>query len=127
MDRRAPVLLAAVVLTATSLGSADALAARRATHAEKRAITTAVKHSRLTSGVPDREYRVTGIRVATVAKGWSTAQLVGKGRYADRVQTTSAVLRRTSGHWRVRAVGGAGLGCGVPRAVARDLRLGRCH
>jgi hypothetical protein len=117
----------ALALAATALGSTEALAARKATHSESRAITAAVKHSRLTSGVPDREYRVSGIRVATVAAGWSTAQLSGKGRYADRVQTVSTVLRRRGGHWRVRAIGGAGLGCHVPRAVARDLRLGRCR
>lgn len=108
---------------ALAIVPAVALGARRASRADARAITAAVKHSPLTRLVPGSEYNVVDIRISTAARGWAKAGVVGKRGYVNRVQSAGVVLRFKAGHWRLRTIGGAGLGCGVPRAVARDLRI----
>jgi hypothetical protein len=118
--RRAVLL---TVIVAAALLADAALAARRPTVAERRAIVTAIHHSPLTRGVPAGEYRVAWIRIATTARGWAEALLVGRGPDAERVQTVAAILRRRRGRWRVSVVGGAGLGCRVPWSVRHDLGL----
>ena len=118
---RRVVFLAAIVTAALLADGAQA--ARRPTAAEKQAILSAIHHSPLTRGVPASEYRVAWIRIATVARGWAEALLVGRGPNAKRVQTVAAILQRRRGRWRVTVVGGAGLGCRVPWAVRRDLGL----
>jgi len=100
-----------------------ALGARGANGAEARAITAAVKHSSLTRLVPGYEYDVIDIRISTAARGWAKAAVLGRHRYVNQVQPAGVVLRLKGGHWRLRTIGGEGLGCGVPRAVARDLKI----
>ena len=110
--------LAAIVAVPTV-----ASARRGASSAEKRHITSAVKHSRLTSQVPDSHYDVKRIRLTTVAHGWARAEIVPRPKYAATAQGATALLRKVDGRWRVRNVGTDGLGCHIPRGVAADLRL----
>jgi hypothetical protein len=123
MRVRAIVAIVVLVLVLIAALVDRAEAARRPTAAEKRAIVAAVHLSPLTRDVPGGEYRVAWIRVATVARGWAEALLVGRGPNAARVQTVGAMLRRRAGRWRVTAVGGIGLGCRVPWSIRHDLGL----
>lgn len=118
-------VVAIVVLLAVLLVALvdRAQAARGPTPAEKRAIVAAIHSSPLARGVPARNYRVAWIHVATAARGWAEALLVGRGPNPKRVQTVGAVLHRRAGRWRVTVVGGIGLGCRVPGSVRRDLGL----
>jgi hypothetical protein len=111
------------VLVAAALLAESALAARRPTGAERRAIISAIHQSPLTHDVPPDDYRVAWIHVVTAVRGWAEALLVGRGPEAKRVQTLGALLQRRHGHWRVTVVGAIGLGCRAPWAVRRDLGL----
>jgi hypothetical protein len=111
------------VIVAASLLVNGALAARRPTGAEQRAILAAIHHSSLTRAAPAVGYRVASIRVATVARGWAEALLVPRRPNAGHARSLGAVLRRRAGRWRVTLVGGIGLGCRVPWPVRHDLGL----
>jgi hypothetical protein len=114
-------LAAAVALAALAV-AAPSFAARDPRPGERAAISRAVKHSRLTSAVPDYEYTVRGIRVSN--KGpFAKGETFGVGRYKDVVQPALVLLRKSKGRWRLIDIGGE-LSChDAPHAVFRDLRL----
>lgn len=88
---------------------APALAARRPSPAERRALVAALQRTAAT-----RHDQILAIRISTVASGWAFARLRGRD---------DAILRRHAGRWHVALVGGVGLGCRVPYDVRRDFRL----
>jgi hypothetical protein len=112
----------AVVVALAALAAAPSLAARNPRPGERAAISRAVKHSRLTSAVPDYEYTVRGIRVST--KGpFAKGETFGVGSYKSVVQPAFVLLKKSKGHWRLIDIGGD-LSCrDAPHAVFRDLRL----
>jgi hypothetical protein len=114
--------LAAVVALAALALATPSFASRNPKPGERTAISRAVKHSRLTSAVPDYEYTVRGIRVST--KGpFAKGEIFGVGRYKNMVQPAFVLLKKSKGHWRLIDIGGD-LSCrDAPRAVFRDLRL----
>jgi hypothetical protein len=62
------------------------------------------------------------VRVSTARKGWSAVYISPTKGNENTVQSDVASLKRRNGRWRVHQIGNGG-GCGVPRAVARDLKL----
>jgi len=66
-----------VAVTLSAL-SPTAIAARRPSRSESRAIVNAVKHSRLTRAVPTKEYNVVRIRISTAGHGWASAGILAK-------------------------------------------------
>lgn len=62
------------------------------------------------------------VRVATVRMGWSAVYIRPTRGNESAVQSDVASLKRRNGRWRVHQLGNGG-GCGVPRAVVRDLKL----
>lgn len=97
---------------------------RRATAATRRAatldaVTTAVRTSEFTEGVPASSYRVTGLRTSG---SWATVTLT-PAKNAE-LDPATVVLRRTSGTWSVVDLGTAGVGCDVaPAAAIAALKL----
>ena len=114
--------LAMLIPLAALATAAPCLAARNPRPGERVAITRAVKHSRLTSAVPDYEYAVRGVRVSTVGP-YAKGKTVGVAQYKNRVQPAFVLLKRKQGHWRLIDIGGE-LSCrDASAAVFRDLGL----
>jgi len=138
--RARTALAAAGLAIATGLmlaGSAAPAAApgsggRAASAAEARAITTAFRSSPLggVNKVPKAQYRITRIRVSTLAPTWATAQQVATAAGRNTFQPGYGVLVRLAntanapGPWVLVDVGTAFVGCDVaPARVLTNLRL----
>lgn len=123
----AAVLRSAVIVTvaATSLAvfAGSALASRPAHPGERRAIARAARTSPFTQGVRGK-FDVVRVRISTVDHHWARAALRPKRRYRDQLDTATAVLHKAHGHWKLRTLGTADVGCAIKRrAVRRDLGL----
>ncbi|MHB8659312.1 MAG: hypothetical protein ACYC91_15435 [Solirubrobacteraceae bacterium] len=97
---------------------ATAIASRAPSPATRAAILAAIHHKR---GLGDpRLYRVENVRVSTRGP-YARARTVPRNRALYQGQLV--ILRDQRGRWRVTDFGTAGVGCGLPRAVQRDLRV----
>lgn len=100
-----------------------AIASRPAGRDERRAIARAIRRSRYTQGLRGK-FDVVHVRISTVDRRWGTARLRPKPRYRRMFDTATAVVHRAHGHWSLRTLGTADLGCVIHRrAVRRDLGL----
>ena len=97
--------------------SCPSTGARRTSTLSK--ITTAVRRSEYTAGVPASSYAVTGLRTSG---SWARVTLQpGKSVELD---PATVVLRQTKGQWKVVDLGTAMVGCDVaPKATVKALRL----
>lgn len=121
------VLRAAVLLTVTAACLAvlagSAFASRPAHPGEQRAIARAAKRSPDTQGVRGK-FDVVHVRISTVDHRWARASLRPKRRFRGQFDTATAALHRAHGHWALRSLGTADVGCAIHRAaVRRDLGL----
>lgn len=83
-------------------------------------ITTAVRRSEFTAGVPSSQYAVTGLRTSGT---WATVTLAP--RKQAELDPATVLLRQSQGRWSVVDLGTAEVGCGVaPAATLRALKLG---
>lgn len=121
VDRRRLSPLLVVVILSLLGATTSASAARPATRSERAQLVSAIHHYHRGIAQPGRVH-VSSIRIST--KGpWARLNLVlplpsgGKDR-------AFAVAHRVNGHWKIKAVGSAGLGCGLPIRIAKDLHLG---
>ena len=98
-------------------GTARATNATRTSTLSK--ITTAVRRSEYTAGVPASSYAVTVLRTSG---SWARVTLQpGKSVELD---PATVVLRQTKGQWKVVDLGTAMVGCDVaPKATVKALRL----
>ena len=123
MVLRSAGLLAVSAVACLALCAGSALASRPAHPGEKRAIARAVKSSPDTQGVRGK-FDVVHVRISTVDAHWARASLRPKRRYRNQLETATAALHRGHGHWSVRSLGTADVGCAIhPAAVRRDLGL----
>ncbi len=118
-------MLRTVLLAATCLAlcAGSALASRPAHPAEHRAIAHAARSSQATQGVRGK-FDVVALRISTVDRHWAGGLLRPKKPYRNQLDTATAVFHLAHGHWRLRTLGTADVGCTVPsHAVRRDLAL----
>lgn len=115
MRRRVSVLTVAVLLGA----STTALASRAPSRSARRAIVAAIHHDREVGISSD--YRVVDIRVSSRGP-YARAGTVPRNRSIS-YQGQLVVLRHSHGRWRVIEFGSAGVGCLLPPAVQRDLKV----
>lgn len=119
INRSSTAFAVAALLVAMGALSATALAHRAPTPRERSAITGAIRRSSETRMLPC--FRVRGIVVSTVGP-WARARV--QPCNPARYDGADAVVRRAHGHWTLRELGTALVGCDVvPRAVRRDLRI----
>jgi hypothetical protein len=123
---RTPIaLLCALVLTAALL-AAPALASKRATHAQARAVAKAVRTTSLggANKVDRRWYRVTGVRISSLSPSWAIAHQRATRAGRGRFQPAYFILIQPQGarSWTVVSLGTALVGCGAaPDSVLADL------
>ena len=85
------------------------------------AISTAIKHSDLTSQVPSDDYQVVDAKLSRSDPAWAWAQLLPVTDTIDRAQ---GVLHRTASGWQLVQLGSYEVGCSVaPTQVLADLAL----
>jgi hypothetical protein len=110
------VLLGAIALIAAG----SAFGARPATRSERAQLVSAVRHHHNGIAHPNRVH-VPKILIST--KGpWAKLRLVLR-LPGGKKDIAFAVAHKTNGRWKIVSVGSAGLGCGLPTRVARDLHL----
>jgi hypothetical protein len=100
-----------------------AQAAHEPTFAQRKIIVRTVHDSKLTGAVSDDRYDVRHIALSDVR---TPGRLYGRiviVPHDNRLDGATGVVRRFHGHWRLIDLGTAGVGCRLPRAVRRDLRL----
>ncbi|RNI24345.1 hypothetical protein [Flexivirga caeni] len=108
-----------VVVPATTHVAVHRSPARHTTANEDRQITAAILHSPLLGVVKPGNVAVSGIRYS--GSTWAAALATPKNGQTDPAQV---LLQKTSGHWQVRDLGTAGVGCGIaPAAVRAHLGL----
>ena len=122
---RAFMVVCAVIVVMTSAAAAQAF--RRPTASERAAIIRTVRVYVDTSdccAVISR-IKVYGIRVSTVNRRWAMIYMNGYDESGQEVGQVNAALHKglLTGRWSVRNFGTGGLGCGMPLAVRRDLRV----
>jgi hypothetical protein len=89
--------------------------------ADAAAITAAIRHSELTSQVPQDAYQVVGAKLSRTDPAWAWAQLLPVTGTIDRAQ---GVLHRTAAGWQLVQLGTYEVGCSVaPPQVRADLGL----
>jgi hypothetical protein len=123
VDRVARALAALLLIGCVC--ATGALASHSPSRSERSQISSAVRHSSLTAGVPGYEYRITRIRISTRGP-YASVLLIGVGSFKTTVQPVAGVLRRVRRGWRLLDVGGI-LNCAdAPIRVFRDLHLTPC-
>ena len=114
--RRAELVFS--IFIGLSLVAAPAgLASRKATASEKKAIVKA-----LPKPAYPRSYYVYKVRISTVSKRWAAVRILPASGYESFIQPDIASVVQKKKHWKTNQVGNGG-GCGVPAAVAADLKL----
>jgi hypothetical protein len=93
------------------------VASRKATPAEKKAIVKA-----LPKPAYPRSYYVYKVRISTVSRRWAAVRILPASGYGSFIQPDVASVVRKHNRWKTKQVGNGG-GCGVPAAVAADLKL----
>jgi hypothetical protein len=75
--------------------------------------------------IPDNSYDVRGIRISTVGgyRRYGRVRIVPKGGQGDNAL---GLVRRRNGAWKLVNLGTSGVGCNLPAAVQRDLRIDDC-
>jgi hypothetical protein len=121
------LFIIAAALLAVAL-PAVALASRAPTRSERVELRKAVKSSKLVAkAIRKGHFKLSKPRIST--KGpWAKAGIVPTGTYSDPFDPTRGLFKRSRGHWKLKVVGSAGVGCSkprLPRAVRKDLKL-RC-
>jgi hypothetical protein len=119
------VLRSAVLLAVAGLAlcATSALASRAPHQGERRAIAHAARTSSYTEGVRGK-FDVVDVRISTVDGHWARGSLRPKRPYRRQLDTATAVFRLAHGHWSLRTLGTADVGCAVhSHAVRRDLSL----
>ena len=120
--RRIWTSCALAVLGLVAVGGV-ARAAHEPTFAQRKIIVRTVHDSRLTSAVDDSRYDVRHIVLSDVS---TPGRLYGRiviVPHDNRLDEATGIVRRFHGHWRLVDLGTAEVGCWLPRAVRRDLRL----
>lgn len=116
--------LAGAALAIVFVASAEA--SRAPTSFQQSAITSAV-HASSVGGmnrIPQREYRVTGVRVSSVSRSWARADLTAAPAFRSTFQNASVIAVNLAGtrRWVVVDLGSAQVGCGIaPDKVLADL------
>lgn len=111
-------VLALVSLLVVATVAEPALARRAPSKAEASAIKAAVAAFAARPGAPAPGSAVRKMYVSTVSPRYALAKL----RVAESPRLATAILKRTSGRYRVVSYGVAGFPfAGVPRAVLNDL------
>lgn len=113
---RPRVLLCAIALSLLHVSGASA--ARPASPHERAAI---LRGAHLHLGYAPDSYRLV-VRISTRSRHWAAIYIRPGAGHAGEVQSDVVSVRRVRRGWRRHQVGNGG-GCGVPRAVRRDLRL----
>ena len=121
MLARGGIWVLSVCLLAGALVAPAADARRKPTKRERTAILAAL-HKRASCSIYPAGSCQEVVRVSTARKGWSAVYIGPKPGHDGEVQPDLASLKRRNGRWRVYQLGNGG-GCGVPRAVVRDLKL----
>jgi hypothetical protein len=116
----------AACAVALTMPAAPAVASKRPTRSQARAITHAVEASRVggVNKLPRNRYTVANIKVSTVSRSWAYAEIKPRKAFEDTLQGGHAFLVRLSGTpaWVVVDVGTAQVGCGIlPTEVITDL------
>ena len=120
-----PFLAAAACVAACGTLAAPALAAKKPSAKQARAIERAVKATPEAKGLPKGSYRVTGKRVSTLSRFWAFAHISPRDGFEDTVGGADVILVRpaTSRRWVPLEIGTGEVGCGVaPVRVIADLR-----
>jgi hypothetical protein len=123
--RSAKTLAAASAVAAGALAASAGVAgaAHEPTFAQRKIIVRTVHDSRLTAAVADDRYDVRHIVLSDVR---TPGRLYGRiviVPHDNRLDGATGIVRRFHGHWRLIDLGTAEVGCRLPRAVRRDLRL----
>lgn len=106
---------AAILITGTS-----AFAARPATRSERAQLVSAIHHYHRGITHPGR---VHVLKILISTKGpWAKLRLVLPVQEGAKDRALG-VAHKISGRWKIVTVGSAGVGCGLPAAVASDLHL----
>src|SRR3954469_8881568 len=111
------LLAFSLIFAAASLLAPAAQASRKATRAEAKAIVRA-----LPKPAYPKSYYVYKVRISTVSKRWAAVRILPAPGYESFIKPDIASVVRRKGHWKTKQVGHGG-GCGVPAAVAADLKL----
>lgn len=118
------LVLAGAALSIVFVASAEA--SRAPTRSQQSALTSAV-HASSVGGlnrVPQRAYRVTGVRISSVSSSWAMADLTATRAYRSTFQNASVIAVKLAGtrRWVVVDLGSAQVGCGIaPDKVLADL------
>jgi hypothetical protein len=100
-----------------------AQAAHEPTFTQRTIIVRAVHDSRLTAAVADERYDVRHVVLSDVRTPGRSYGRIVIVPHDNRLDGATGIVRRFHGHWRLIDIGTAGVGCRLPRAVRRDLRL----
>jgi hypothetical protein len=120
----AAVALLAVVSVLTL--SSTALASKKATSSQVKALTRAV-HVTPVAGInkiPSNRYQLKDAKISTVSRSWASASLVPTKRFQAMLQGIEVVAVKLAGTgtWVVVDAGSAEVGCGIaPESVLADL------
>jgi hypothetical protein len=123
LRRHTAIACALAAAAAALLLGGLASAAREPTSAQRRIIVQTVHDSKLTAQVADDRYDVRHIILSTVR---TPGRLYGRIVLVPHDQSldgATGIVRRFHRHWRLIDLGTAGVGCKLPAAVRRDLRL----
>jgi hypothetical protein len=112
--------LAALAMVATT-GIAGA--AHEPTFAQRKIVVRTVHDSRLTAVVDDDRYDVRHVVLSDVRTPGRLYDRIALVPHDDRLDGALGIVRRLHGHWRLIELGTAEVGCRLPRAVRRDLRI----
>jgi len=118
--------IALTLVTAILAAAGPALASRRATPSQARALTRAVRTSAVgaINRVPANRYAVSRVRISTLSRAWAMASLVPTKAFVGSFQPAYFVAVKPAGTstWVVVDLGSAQVGCGIaPDPVLSDL------
>ena len=119
-------ILAAVLAAAvTACAASNALAVRPATRTERTLLIAAAGRS---SYLPPRRdwatdrVRFTNLRISTVDARWATGTgHLGVGPNHSEDDQAGLLFHFVRGRWQLVSLGTSDVGCGVPKAVIKDL------
>jgi hypothetical protein len=120
-----PRLGTSCVLAALAMVAAGgvAQAAREPTFAQRKVIVRTVHDSKLTALVDDDRYDVRHIVLSDARTPGRLYGRIALVPHDQRLDGALGIVRRYHRHWRLIELGTADVGCRLPRAVIRDLRI----
>ena len=119
--------VASLAVAVVAVVPSAAIASRSPTSSERsildRTVITYIDTARDHCCVKGLHARVIAIRVSTIDPTWAVVAAAIRDSSGHQAQGADLVMHHVRSKWQVEDMGTAVLGCGVPKAVRKDLQL----